>query len=215
MNKDTDKLSNRIGEAVMAVLLSAIAALTLFSWLADVAGWPLSSLLSAEGMRRCFSLFGFQWEYPFHTYILLLVVSCGALQYSGLAAMMGRLLSLDRSDGPITLRQRRALFCAGMIWGIYLGFWTMLLMLFRAQLLSVTGRFFPSPFSRTLPFLLTAGILLASVTYGHANNSIRGWSETLRVCYIGICYHAVWFIDCLLLQQLIVLVAFVFQETRY
>lgn len=212
MNKPGKQhMAERIGEGLLLFLLLNNVGWLLFSWLADAAGYPINSLLSAEGLRRCFFEADFG-AFSSGTFRLLLgLVVLGALRHSGLGSALCNRLRAGKRGGATTLRQRRALSLAGVALLAYIVVWAVLLLLPHSLLLSVTGRLFPSPFSHGLPLLLTGGAVLASAVYGSVSNRLRGWSETVQLFYIGLRFYAVWFVDYLLALQLFGMVTYIFQ----
>lgn len=204
-------VAERIGEGLLLFLLLNDVAWLLFSWLADAAGYPVNSLLSAEGLRICFFEADF-FVFSSGTFrLLLLLVSVGAVQHSGLwSAVCNRFLPGQRRSSA-TLRQRRALFLSGGALLVFVSVWLVLLLLPHSPLLSITGRFFPSPFSRGLPLLLTAGTVLASAVYGSTSNRLRDWVGMVQLFYVGIRLHAVWLVNYLLAVQFVRLATYIFQ----
>lgn len=212
MSSDKKGISEKLGEGVLAVLLTADVVLVLLSWLADAAGYSVRSLLSAEGLRWCFLHAGSASVLaPGTLHLLMGLVALGALQYSGLSSGVGRLFSWRHRHGFTTLRQRRALLLSGVVGLAYVAGGTLLLLLPHSPLLSVTGRLFPSPFSQGLPLLLTVGVVCVAAVYGNASNRLRGWAAVVRVSYVGIRFHAVWLLNYLVALQLYAWFDYVFR----
>ncbi len=188
---------HRVADFLLLGLLVLLALVTVGSWIGEAAGWPVNSLLSAEGLRWWFS---HSHENLFGTgtmQVWLLLTVWGAVRYTGLDSTVGAMLS-GRSDRPVSQRQRHAL-CVSvvvwMVWGMVMLVWGVLP---HGILLSATGRISPSPFMRGLLPALSVGTLLSVLFYGLLSNRIHRAAEVARMFCHGMSSYADWFCICVL-----------------
>lgn len=192
-----ERAPHRIADFLLLLLLALLVLLTVGSWIGEAAGWPVNSLLSAEGLRWCFS---HSHENLFNAatmLVWLLLTVWGAVRYTGLDSVIGAMLSA-RSDRPVSLRQRYALWMAVAVWVV----WNVVLLVWgvlpHGVLLSATGRISPSPFMQGLLPSLSVGTLLSVLLYGLLSNRLRRATEIARMFCHGMSSYADWFCICAL-----------------
>lgn len=173
-------------------------ALILLSWIisAVAPGISMRSLLSSGGIRWFLGHFVDNMLTPLLAWILLLALLWGALNKSGIMA----LLPFKRHRPTLTYRQRMAIRFVLLELCMFLLAIALLTLLPHAILLSVTGSLFPSSFSQAIVPLLTLIGITCSISYsvisGHASmlaairqcltgtGSVMAWAIPLYVLFI-------------------------------
>ena len=182
-------------------LILAEMVLVLLSWLlAATMTEGVRSLLSSEGIRWFFGSFVSQQASPWLVWLLLLSMSVGNLSQSGL-------LSRTVASG---YRRRMAVGLSVGVLVVYVGVVLALTLLPHAQLLSATGRLFPSAFSRALVPIVTFGILLSSTVYGWASGRFATFADVFRSMAYGVQAAAPLFVLYVLIVQFVQSLHFVF-----
>lgn len=198
-------MTNRLLGVVCLILLLAEALLVILSWLLSAMMMEgVRSLLSSEGIRWFFGSFTEMMASPLLVWILLLLSALGCVQQSGV-------VELSRQSRPITYRERIALRVAFVFLVIYLAIIALLTLMPHAILLSATGEFFPSAFSRSLMPVITFGIILFSVSFAMVAGRLKGLSDILSALSFGIAKGAPLFIVLILLVQFWESIRFVFE----
>jgi len=198
-------MTNRLLGVVCLILLLAEALLVILSWLLSAMMMEgVRSLLSSEGIRWFFGSFTEMMASPLLVWILLLLSALGCVQQSGV-------VELSRQSRPITYRERIALRVAFVFLVIYLAIIALLTLMPHAILLSATGEFFPSAFSRSLVPVITFGIILFSVSFAMVAGRLKGLSDILSALSFGIAKGAPLFIVLILLVQFWESIRFVFE----
>ncbi|MBR0166840.1 MAG: AbgT family transporter [Prevotella sp.] len=198
-------MTNRLLGVVCLILLLAEALLVILSWLLSAMMMEgVRSLLSSEGIRWFFGSFTEMMASPLLVWILLLLSALGCVQQSGV-------VELSRQSRPITYRERIALRVAFVFLVIYVAIIALLTLMPHAILLSATGEFFPSAFSRSLVPVITFGIILFSVSFAMVAGRLKGLSDILSALSFGIAKGAPLFIVLILLVQFWESIRFVFE----
>ena len=141
-------------------------ALILLSWIisAVAPGISMRSLLSSGGIRWFLGHFVDNMLTPLLAWILLLALLWGALNKSGIMA----LLPFRRHRPTLTYRQRMAIRFVLLELCMFLLAIALLTLLPHAILLSVTGSLFPSSFSQAIVPLLTLIGITCSISASSA-----------------------------------------------
>lgn len=184
----------------MLLLLIAEAVLILVSWiLSAMRVEGVRSLLSGEGVRWFFGHFTTMVASPWLACLVLLLVSFGCLQKSGIF-----------SRPHTSYRDRLALRVTVVFFVIYLGVVLLLTAIPHAVLLSSTGNLFPSPFSHSIVPILSFGMILISVSFGMVSGRFQTLSDVLDALSFGCRKGAPMFIFYILAIQLYESLKFVF-----
>ncbi len=141
-------------------------ALILTSWLVAAAmpNWGVRSLLSSGGIRWFFSNFADKVATSWLTWLIVLSIAFGSIEYSGLRQVVASIICGHRQE--LTSQQRYALRMSMVLLAVEIVIMVLLTALPHAVLLSVTGELFPSSFSASLvPVLAFIGTTVA-VFYG-------------------------------------------------
>ena len=189
---------------VFLVLLMAELLLFILSWLLSATRLEgVRSLLSSEGIRWFFGSFTEIVASPLLVWLLLGLIAYGCLKCCGL-------LSITKSQGSISYRQRVALRVSLVFLVIYVVMIALLTLTPHAILLSATGSLFPSAFSRSLIPILAFGICLVSLTYGFMSGHLSSLGDILGALSSGIANGAPLIILYLLFIQFYESLRFVF-----
>lgn len=173
-------------EALFHVLL-LISSLVLSS-----AGYEVNNIMSSEGLRWSFlNALSNVLKEPL-IYLIGFLITVGAYKRSGLNVALARLLTGRWRRRPLPFRQRRALWFALLLTLLFVSFMATLVLLPQGVLVSVTGRIFPSPFSRGLVPAFMVAMVLVSVTYGVIGNTLRTFHEVMQSVYCGLGEYAGW-----------------------
>ena len=141
------------------VLLVAEGVLVIVSWLLSALRLEgVRSMLSSEGIRWFVGGFSNIVASPLLAWLLLILIACGSIQQSGV-------ISLFRSKGNMSFRDRLALRVASVFIILYAIVICMLTIMPHAILLSVKGSLFPSAFSRSILPIVCFGVTLFSVVF--------------------------------------------------
>ena len=147
---------NKFIPRIALLLLAAECVLVLLSWLLEATQTDgVRSLLSSEGLRWYFGQYVAVLLKPQLIWLLLLSGAFGTLWMSGLVDYRAS-----------NYRRHFAIRASLLVLVLLLLGLLLLAFLPSGLLLSSTGRLWPSPFSRSLVFLLTIIITLASATFG-------------------------------------------------
>lgn len=169
---------------IISVLLIVLIAIVLFSWIANAAGFHIRSLLSAEGIRWSFVHSVNNAGMQGLVYVILTLSACGAVLHSGMWETLIQLI-FPNPLRPVALRQKRALFYVLFIICLCLVSLITLLLMPESILLSVTGRFYPSPLSQGIVLSLNISIIIVSLAFGAMSNRFRSTSELIHTFYYG------------------------------
>lgn len=161
-------------------LLVAQSVLVIVSWLLSAMRLDgVRSMLSSEGIRWFVGGFSDIVASPLLAWLLLLLIAGGSLQQSGV-------VSLLRSRGDTSYRNRLALRVAGFFLVLYAIVICLLTLTPHAILLSVKGSLFPSAFSRSILPIVCFGVTLFSVVYGMMSGHKKTGEDILSILSYGI-----------------------------
>ena len=140
---------------------------------------PVRSMLSSEGIRWFLGQYTSNLASPLLVWLVLAGMTYGALRSSGLSRAIMHFSN-------ISYRQRFALKV--VVAELILFAIVLFLMTFLPQaiLLSVTGEFFPSSFSRSLIPIVCFLLTLFSITYGLINTSFTSLTDIFNSWTSGI-----------------------------
>ncbi len=164
----------RILDFLPFLLILLIALLTIFSWIGSVYGMDVQNLMSADGVRWLVSNVLPNFNQAPIAIILLTLMTLSTLTESEL------LTTLFRRSKPLTLKQRRALLYATVVFFLGIALILALTLLPSSILLSAFGHFEHSALQKGLFSLLLALVLLASVTYGYTAGRFFSWTDLVR-----------------------------------
>lgn len=173
------------------------------------AGYPVNNLLSSEGLRWSFlNVMSNVLKEPL-VYLVSFLMAFGAYKRSGLQTALWRLFTGLRGV-PLSFRQKRALWFVLLLTVLFVSL--MLLLVFSPQgiLVSVTGRIFPSPFSRGMVPACMVAVVLISVTYGVVGNTLRTFHEVMQSVYCGLGEYAGWVLVYMLGAQFYACLMYIF-----
>lgn len=194
--------SKRLIGYLAVVLLLALVALVLLSWLLSATQGGARSLLSSEGIRFFFGGFVDMLRKPLLVWLLLLSMAWGCLQMSGLLQFFSKPLALPR--------RRQALIFLFVITAVYAGVVLILTLTPQAVLLSATGQLWPSPFSHALIPVVAFGVILLSVVYGLLSRRFLSVADVCQSLTQGIADAAPLLLLYVLTMQLVGALRFVF-----
>lgn len=172
-----------------------IVLVTAISWVGNIYGLPVKSLLTQESIR---------WEVRNVTAnfvtspvadILCLCMGLGLMQYGGLRK---DLLMTYRS-----VKQRRALVIVALTALAYLLAIVATIAYPHAILLSATGSVLRSPFTEGLVFILSLGCGITGLVYGIASGQIRSLKDVLSGLSYLIAHIAPYLVVLFLASQLV------------
>lgn len=182
-------------EALFHILL-VISSLVLSS-----AGYEVNNILSSEGLRWAFlNALPNVLKEPL-VYLIGFLITWGAYKRSGLNVALLRLFTGRWRRKPLPFRQRRALWFALLLTLLFVAMMAVLVLIPQGVLVSVTGRIFPSPFSRGMVPACMVAVVLISVTYGVIGNTLRTFHEVVQSVYCGLGEYAGWILVYLLGAQ--------------
>ena len=185
---------------LILALAVAEVVLVLLSWLLSATQTEgVTSLLSSEGLRWFFGSFVSMLVSKWLVWLLLLSMAGGCLWQSGLLKV-----SLNGYRERIAFRTTLILFL------LYVLIIVALTAVPHAQLLSATGRLFPSPFSRALVPVVAFGLLLHSAVYGWASGHFTSFADVIDSMSYGLQKAAPLFILYVVFFQFIESLCFVF-----
>lgn len=168
-------------------------ALALFSWIGSIYGIAeVQSLLSAEGVRWMLSHAVANFvQAPALGVVLILMMGLGVVSRSGFSDALKRSV---RKDKKLSRKERRAL---GLSFATFL---SCVLVVFVAMilpwnlLLSTTGSWIHSPFSKGFVYLLSVGLGVSGMVYGYASDTFRGVGSVVEAMSCLISRYAVYFV---------------------
>jgi len=197
----TDKMFAYV--ALLTMLLQVVVVVV--SWLITAAypGLEMRSLLSGEGIRWLVGRFVYNLTSPILVCILLLAVSLGTVNHSGLWPALRKIKHRD-------YRERLAL---RFVMVEVLAFTIIMLMLTaipHAILLNVTGHAFPSSFSAGIVPMTSLLLCVASFTYGFTTDNLHSVVEAFKLMTHGVKVAAPVFVVYIMIAELYHSVCFVF-----
>lgn len=160
------------------------------------------SLLSGKGVRWFLGNFTNNIASNILVWIILIGLSWGAIHASNI-------LQVFKRSHTLNYRERlgfRVVLVEIMIWFIVI---VLLSFIPHAAMLSITGQFFPSSFSKSIVPLIAFIILFSSITYGLIIGRLRKSSLIIEALSNGIKQIAPYIIIYIILVQLIYSIKFV------
>ena len=163
---------------------------------------PVRSMLSSEGIRWFLGQYTSNLASPLLVWLVLAGMTYGALRSSGLSRAI-------MYFSNISYRQLFALkvVVAELIFFAIVFF--LMTFLPQAILLSVTGEFFPSSFSRSLIPIVCFLLTLFSITYGLINTSFTSLTDIFNSLTSGITAISPWLVIYVFVIQLYYSILFV------
>ncbi|MCM1108119.1 MAG: AbgT family transporter [Clostridium sp.] len=180
--------NEQISAAILIALLLLLGITFVGSWIGSAAGWPLRSLLSAEGLRWLFARAPGLTARSGVVMLWLLLTAWGALSYVGLPAVLGALFCRR----PVSQRQRHAFGMSAAVLAAWAGLLVMWGVPPHGVLLSATGRLWPSPLVNGLLPAIAVGLIAVALCYGLLGNTISTRREMIRLFSHGVSGHAQW-----------------------
>lgn len=152
--------------------------LALFSWIANIYGLgEIQSLLDAEGIRWILGHVMENYvECPALGIVLILFMGLGLAVHAGLYGVLRRLFQKEKQ---LSRKERRALTLALSVLGIYVAVVAISFFLPWNFMLSVTGSWLHSPFSKGLVYIVSIGIGLSAMVYGYVSGTFRRLSDVM------------------------------------
>ena len=179
------------GWAVAFFLMTV--ALALFSWIGSIYGIAeVQSLLSAEGVRWMLShAISNYVQVPALGVVFVLMMGLGLVSRSGLSDVLKRAI---RKDKKLSRKERRALglsFIAGVSYVLVV---LVAMLLPWNLLLSATGSWIHSPFSKGFVYLLSVGVGVSGMVYGYASDAFQRIGDVVEAMSSLISQHAIYFV---------------------
>ena len=167
--------------------------LALFSWIGSIYGIAeVQSLLSAEGVRWLLNHAVTNYvQTPALGVVWVLMLGLGIVSRSGFSDTLRRAV---RKDKKLSRKERRALGLA------FITFFSYVLVVFVAMLLpwnlllSATGSWIHSPFSKGFVYILSVGLGMSGMVYGYTSDVFRKVGDVVEAMSCLISRHAVYFV---------------------
>lgn len=168
-------------------------ALALFSWIGSIYGLAeVQSLLSAEGVRWILShAVAYFVEIPALGTVFVLMMGLGVVNRSGLSDTLKRAV---RKDKKLSRKERRALGLSFVTFLSYVLIVFVALILPWNLLLSATGSWIHSPFSKGFVYLLSVGLGVSGMVYGYASDAFRSVGDIVEAMSCLISRYAAYFV---------------------
>lgn len=168
-------------------------ALALFSWIGSIYGiGEVQSLLSAEGVRWMLShVVGNYVQCPALGVVLLLLIGLGIMSRAGVFDVLKRLC---RRDKQLSRKERRSLVLFGFTCLIYVLLVLVTMALPWNLLLSATGSWLNSPFSKGFVYILSLGLGLSGMVYGYTSDAFRRVSDVVEAMSCLVSRYASYFV---------------------
>ena len=168
-------------------------ALALFSWIGSIYGIAeVQSLLSAEGVRWVLSRAVTNYvQVPALGIVFVLMMGLGVVSRSGLFDTLRRGI---RKDKKLSRKERRALGLAFIAFFSYVFVVVVAMILPWNLLMSATGGWLYSPFSKGFVYILSVGVGISGMVYGYASDAFRKMGEVVEAMSCLISRHAVYFV---------------------
>lgn len=168
-------------------------ALALFSWIGSIYGLAeVQSLLSAEGVRWILSHAVANFvEVPALGTVFVLMMGLGVVNRSGLYDTLKR---AARKDKKLSRKERRALGLSFVTFLSYVLIVFVALILPWNLLLSATGSWIHSPFSKGFVYLLSVGLGVSGMVYGYASDAFRSVGDIVEAMSCLISRYAAYFV---------------------
>ena len=176
----------------LAFFLMTVA-LALFSWIGSIYGIAeVQSLLSAEGVRWMLSHAVTNYvQTPALGVVFVFMMGLGLVSRSGLFDVLKRAI---RKDKKLSRKERRALglsFIAGISYVLVV---LVAMVLPWNLLLSATGSWIHSPFSKGFVYILSVGLGMSGMVYGYASDAFRKVGDVVEAMSCLISRHAAYFV---------------------
>ena len=176
----------------LAFFLMTVA-LALFSWIGSIYGIAeVQSLLSAEGVRWMLSHAVTNYvQVPALGVVSVLMMGLGIVSRSGLFDVLKRAV---RKDKKLSRKERKALvlsFIAGISYTLVV---LVAMLLPWNLLLSATGSWIHSPFSKGFVYLFSVGLGVSSMVYGYASDAFQRVGDVVEAMSHLISRHAIYFV---------------------
>lgn len=167
--------------------------LALFSWMGSIYGTgEVQSLLSAEGVRW---LLGHAVENyvqdPAFGGVFVLMMGWGVMARSGIFDALYRYF---RQGKQLSRKERRALVSFAITFLFYVLLVSVVMILPWNLLLSATGSWLNSPFSKGFVYLLSLGLGLGGMAYGYVADVFRGAGDIVEAMSHTIARNALFFV---------------------
>ena len=178
---NSEKKDKILSIAVVLILASQVL-LFLVSWLITAASPEISvhSLLGSEGLRWFFSNFVGNVSTPPLVWIIILAMAFSAIRES----MIIDTIFMKRDMW--SYRQRFAIKIVAAELVTFLAIIVVLAFIPHAELLSATGRLFPSPFSHSLIPTIGLALVIVAVSFGLLVGVFRSISDVINAMVKGI-----------------------------
>ena len=165
-------------------------ALALFSWIGSIYGIAeVQSLLSAEGVRWLLNHAVTNYvQTPALGVVLVLMLGLGIVSRSGFSDTLRRAV---RKDKKLSRKERRAL---GLGFITFFSYVLVAMVLPWNLLLSATGSWIHSPFSKGFVYILSVGLGISGMVYGYASDAFRKVGDVVEAMSCLISRHAVFFV---------------------
>lgn len=163
------------------------------SWVGSIYGWGhVQNLLSAEGLRWLLRYTGGCFTRSSVTgAMLLLFLGGGLCMHSGLLDACYRLKTRQRK---LSQKERRGLFYAWIVGGIYALFWVFLAWGPINLVRSSTGSLSDSPLADGVCYVVSVGLGLMGTVYGFVTDLYRNDSDVIQGMACLFRYCSVYFV---------------------
>ncbi len=167
--------------------------LALFSWIGSIYGiGEVQSLLSAEGVRWMLSHAVENYvQVPAFGVVFVLMMGVGVMSRSGIFDALNRCF---RRDKQLSRKERRALMSFLVTFLFYILLVLVAMVLPWNLLLSATGSWFNSPFSKGFVYLLSLGMGLGGMVYGYVADVFHEAGDVVKAMSCSIARNALYFV---------------------
>lgn len=167
--------------------------LALFSWIGSIYGIAeVQSLLSAEGVRWLLNHAVTNYvQTPALGVVLVLMLGLGIVGRSGFSDTLKRAV---RKDKKLSRKERRALSLAFITFFLYVLVVLVAMVLPWNLLLSATGSWIHSPFSKGFVYILSVGLGMSGMVYGYASDAFRKVGDVIEAMSCLISRYAIYFV---------------------
>ena len=176
----------------LAFFLMTVA-LALFSWIGSIYGIAeVQSLLSAEGVRWMLNHAVANYvQVPALGIVSVLMMGLGIVSRSGFFDVLKRAV---RKDKKLSRKERRALGLAFITFFSYVLVVMVAMVLPWNLLMSATGGWLHSPFSKGFVYIFSVGLGVSGMVYGYASDAFRKVGDVVEAMSCLISRYAIYFV---------------------
>lgn len=168
-------------------------ALAFFSWIGSIYGiGEVQSLLSAEGIRWILSHVVENYVCcPAFGIVLFVLMGVGIMDKAGLLDTLKRLCQREKQ---LSRKERRALVLSVIALFLYVMLFVIVMLLPWNFLLSATGKWYSSPLSKGIVYVLSVGLGISGMVYGYTADVFSRLSDIVEAMSTLIARYAGYFV---------------------